>query len=168
MMQFPSPFLIACGWESGDNTAGTFLWEKRQSRVEIWRFLQVSSKSYNSIGISIPCWNNLLRFCWWLCQVLLLCSVIPPSPQVHGQPADGDAWDRVPLLLPRPAHHQRGRLCTHPPPLHQRGWCQRIFGERATQHPRWKGYLVFLFFCRFTLPTHSSSDSCHSSHFHVM
>lgn len=45
-MQFPSPFLIACGWQSGDNTAGTFLWKKRQSRVEIWRFLQVSLKRH--------------------------------------------------------------------------------------------------------------------------
>lgn len=102
--------------------------------------------------------------CMWVsgggisCQQLLSLSRL----QVHGQPADRGAWDRVPLLLQRPAHHQRGRLCTDPPSLHQRGRRQRVFGERAPQHAGRKGALYF-FPPSDSLCHHVTCDSSHSA-----
>lgn len=84
----PFPPLIARGWENRDNTAGAFLWKKRQSRVEIWRFLQVSQKSYSVISsyhiepptaptfsgfVCVNCSFVHVSFCWWRYLSASLC-----------------------------------------------------------------------------------------------
>lgn len=98
--------LLACGWENRDDAAGAFLWEKRQSRVEIWRFLHVSIKSFQKLSsrnvicpliIFISRWTSnswtfscfacdyakcssvLVSFWWWRFPSAAAVRVVPPG-----------------------------------------------------------------------------------------
>lgn len=114
----------------------------------VW-YIMMSLRKWLSRSVIWPLMATMLSvsLCMWASGGGVSCQQLPSVSllQVHGQPADRVAWDRVPLLLQRPAHHQRGRLCSDPPSLHQRGRRQRIFGQRAPQHARRKGALQIHF-----------------------